>query len=232
MRSGCRSAIIGPGMCSRPRSLARQGPRTRFDPFRCMAPSAGWVARALRSQGCSARWFISRLRCYYGCGCGAATRGMVEDLGCRDPVLLDILPLLRSSGRLVGGPPCAPSPTDVQSDRQTYVRLRRYPYCPAGRKLPNVLGALLVVARRADDRDHGAVGAVGVMRPAVQDRSRSGYPVVAEVQQVVMARANRLYVRGNRKVSTALSGVGQTTTISLAYSASSSWPVDSAQCEP
>jgi len=95
-----------------------------------------------------------------------------------------------------------------------------------------VLGALLVVARRADDRDHGAVGAVGVMRPAVQDRSGSGYPVVAEVQQVVMARANRLYVRGNRKVSTALSGVGQTRTISLAYSASSSWPVDSAQCEP
>ena len=47
-----------------------------------------------------------------------------------------------------------------------------------------------------------------------------------------MARANRLYVRGNRKVSTALSGVGQTTTISLAYSASSSWPVGSAQCEP
>ena len=52
MRSGYRSAMIGPGMCSKPRSLVRQGLRLRFGRSRCMVPNAGWVGQEARNQGC------------------------------------------------------------------------------------------------------------------------------------------------------------------------------------
>jgi len=45
-------AIIGPGMCSRLRSLARQTPRPPSGRWRCMVLNAGWVDRVPQNQDC------------------------------------------------------------------------------------------------------------------------------------------------------------------------------------